>query len=84
MQKFSIVFVNGTRSGSGKIILEHIDWLKITYEGSLAAVKIPSCIDNGSVNDNTGFCNSNLFGDRLFKNRVATPPFSKLLNSLKF
>ena len=68
-QKFSTAQVNGTRSGSSRIVLKHFDLLKINYGGAPAAIKIPSCIDSSSVNDNAGTyfpTESKLYGDDEF------------------
>ena len=87
-QKFSNALTSGTRSGSGKIILEHFDLLKQIYGGAPSAVKIPVSIDTSSVNNTTGFDQSdgdesdNNDNDDEFSNNQLSPNRDDLENTV--
>eukprot|EP00112_Aurelia_sp_Birch-Aquarium-sp1_P013134 Seg2779.1 transcript_id=Seg2779.1/GoldUCD/mRNA.D3Y31 product="hypothetical protein" protein_id=Seg2779.1/GoldUCD/D3Y31 len=50
-QKFANAVITGSRSGSGKIILEHFDYLKQIWGGSPSTNQLPCGISSEELND---------------------------------
>ena len=63
-QRFSNAVVQGSRSGSGKIVMEHYDRLKVIYGGSPSAVSLESGVETDEVNSKDTCQGSDVFGNQ--------------------